>query len=79
MLHRFRISRDSLCSFCNLEEETPVHIFYNYNHDLLHKKKTKKEGVIVSALTLFLPMLPLWFSILNNLLIMDSLIGIMSP
>ena len=43
MLHRFRISRDSLCSFCNLEEETPVHIFYSYNHDLLHKKRQRKK------------------------------------
>ena len=28
MLYRFGISQDSLCSFCSLKEETPMHIFY---------------------------------------------------
>ena len=32
MLYRFRISQDSLCSFHNLEEETPMHIFYSCIH-----------------------------------------------
>ena len=32
MLYRFGISQDSLCSFCSLEEETPMHIFYSCNH-----------------------------------------------
>ena len=40
------------------------------------KKRRKKEGVIISVLNFFLPISPLWFSILNNLLITDSLIGI---
>ena len=32
MLYRFGISQDSLCSFCSLDEETQMHIFYSYNH-----------------------------------------------
>ena len=32
ILYRFRISQESLCSFCSLEKETPVHIFYSCNH-----------------------------------------------
>ena len=32
MLYRFGISQDWLCSFCSLEEETPMHIFYSCNH-----------------------------------------------
>ena len=32
MLYRFGILQDSLCSFCSLEEETPMHIFYSCNH-----------------------------------------------
>ena len=32
MIYRFGISQDSLCSFCILEEETPMHIFYSCNH-----------------------------------------------
>ena len=32
MLYRFGISQDSLCSFCSLDEETPMHIFYSCNH-----------------------------------------------
>ena len=32
MLYRFGISQDSLCSFCSLQEETPMHIFYSCNH-----------------------------------------------
>ena len=32
MLYRFGISQDLLCSFCCLEEETPMHIFYSCNH-----------------------------------------------
>ena len=35
-----------------------------------------KEGVIISVLNFFLPIFPLWFSTLNNLLIIVSLIGI---
>ena len=32
MLHQFGISQDSLCSFCSLEEETPMLIFYSCIH-----------------------------------------------
>ena len=32
MLYRFGISQDPLCSFCSLEEKTPMHIFYSCNH-----------------------------------------------
>ena len=32
MLYRFEILQDSLCSFCSLEKETPMHIFYGCNH-----------------------------------------------
>ena len=32
MLYRFGILQDSLYSFCSLEEETPMHIFYSCNH-----------------------------------------------
>ena len=32
MLYRFGISQDSLCSFCCLEEDNPMHIFYSCNH-----------------------------------------------
>ena len=32
MLYRFGILQDLLCSFCSLEEETPMDIFYSYNH-----------------------------------------------
>ena len=32
MLYRFGILQDLLCSFCSLEEETPMHIFYSCNH-----------------------------------------------
>ena len=32
MLYQFGISQDSLCSFCSLEEQTPMHIFYSCNH-----------------------------------------------
>ena len=28
MLNRFGISNTSLCSFCNIEDETPLHLFY---------------------------------------------------
>ena len=39
-------------------------------------KKETKKGVIISVLNFFSPIFPLWFSILNNLLIMYFLIGI---
>ena len=39
--------------------------------------KRDKEGVIISVLNFLLLIFPIWFSILNNLIIMDSLIGIM--
>ena len=32
MLYQFQIWQDLLCSFCSLEEETPMHVFYSYNH-----------------------------------------------
>ena len=32
MLYPFGISQNSLCSFCSLEEETPMNIFYSRNH-----------------------------------------------
>ena len=32
MLYRFGILQDILCSFCSLEEEAPMHIFYSCNH-----------------------------------------------
>ena len=32
MLYGFEISQDSLCCFCSLEEDTPMHIFYSCNH-----------------------------------------------
>ena len=32
MLYRFGTSQDKLCSFCSLEEETPMHIFCSCNH-----------------------------------------------
>ena len=32
MLYRSRISQDLLCSFCSLEEQTAMHIFYSCNH-----------------------------------------------
>ena len=32
MLYRFGISQDSLCSFCSLEEESPIPIFFSCNH-----------------------------------------------
>ena len=32
MLYRFEILQDSLCYFCSLEEETPMHIFCSCNH-----------------------------------------------
>ena len=32
MLYRFGISQDSLCSFCCLEEENLMHVFYSCNH-----------------------------------------------
>ena len=42
------------------------------------KKKAKKERIIISVLRNFsLPIFPSWFSILDNLLIMDSLSSIM--
>ena len=41
------------------------------------KKRQRKKGIIISVLNFFLPIFPLWLSILNNLLKMDSLIGIM--
>ena len=45
--------------------------------DSWFQKETKEEGVTISVVNVFLPMFPSWFIILNNLLIMDSLIGIM--
>ena len=39
------------------------------------RKETKKEGVIISVLNFYWSIFPLWFNILNNLLIMDSLTG----
>ena len=32
MLYRFGISRDSLCSFCSLKDETSMHVFCSCNH-----------------------------------------------
>ena len=32
MPYQSGISQDLLCSFCSLEEETPMHIFYSCNH-----------------------------------------------
>ena len=32
MLYRFGILQDLLCSFCSLEEEIPMHIFYSCSH-----------------------------------------------
>ena len=40
-------------------------------------KRDKEEGVIISVLDFFLLIFPLWSSIGNNLLIMDSLMDIM--
>ena len=54
--------------------------FYNkqkHANELVRKeqivdfKKRQKEGVIISVLNFFLPIFPLWCSILNNLIIMD--------
>ena len=42
--------------------------------DSWFQKETKKD---ISILNFFFSIFPLWFSILNNLLIMNSLIGIM--
>ena len=74
MLHRFKISHYSLYSFCSLEEESPIHIFYCCNHGVLYNKKRQRKGLIIFVLNLF----PLWFSTLNDLLIMDFLSGIIS-
>ena len=41
MLYRFGISQDSLCSFCNLEEEIPMHIFYSCNHTQILRETLK--------------------------------------
>ena len=41
MLYQFRISQDSLCSFCSLEEQTPVHIFYSCNNMQILWKRLK--------------------------------------
>ena len=41
MLYRFGISHNSLCSFCNLEEETLMHIFYSCNHTRILWEKLK--------------------------------------
>ena len=41
------------------------------------QKETKKEGVIIYVLNLLWQIFPSWFSILNNLLIMNFLIGSM--
>ena len=41
MLHRFGISQESLCPSCGLREETPVHIFYSFNHAQILWKKLK--------------------------------------
>ena len=32
MLYKLGILQDLLCSFCSLEEETPIHIFYSYSY-----------------------------------------------
>ena len=41
MLYRLGISQDLLCSFCSLEEETPMHIFYSCNHTQIFWKRFK--------------------------------------
>ena len=41
MLHRFGILQYLLYSFCNLEEETPMHIFYGCNHTQILWKRLK--------------------------------------
>ena len=41
------------------------------------QRETKKKGLIISVLNFFFPRFLLWLSISNNLLIMDSFIGIM--
>ena len=41
MLYQFGISQDSLCSFCSLEEEIPMHIFYSCNHTEILWKRFK--------------------------------------
>ena len=66
---------------------TLVNPFFNneqkHTNDSVRKKtiswfqKETKKVVIISVLKLFLPIFPLWFSILKNLLIMDSLIAIL--
>ena len=40
-------------------------------------KKTNKEGAIISVRNIFLPIFRIWFSILNNLLIANSLTSVM--
>ena len=32
MLYQFGVLQNFLCSFCSLEEETPIHMFYSRNH-----------------------------------------------
>ena len=32
MLYQFGVLQNFLCSFCSIEEETPMHMFYSCNH-----------------------------------------------
>ena len=75
-----------------LAARTVVNVIFNNKQEHIYKwlandsvrkeqivdfEKRHREKVIISALNFFLPILFLCFCILNNLLIMDSLIGIM--
>ena len=54
MLFKFGIVSQSLCSFCNSEEETPFHVFHNCTHtqNLWNQLHTYiSENLIISCLT----------------------------
>ena len=67
----------TLVNKCFNNEQKHTNDSVRNEHIVDFKKETKKEGVVISVLNVFLPIFSLWFSILNNLLIMDSLIDIM--
>ena len=77
MLHRFGISQDLLYSFCNLEEETPKHIFYSYNHKQIIWERFKyyiQNNLDISSLTLRSAILCFTDSQSENFIIIDHLL-----
>ena len=77
MLYRFGISQDSICSFCSLEEETPMHLLYSCNHTQILWERLRyciQNNLDLPSLTSLSAILGFTDSELENFIIINHLL-----